>query len=851
MVTDGTKKPQVSVPRKINVEKYAESRALELQSLQSILENRVNGDYRSRRNKRRRTTAFDNQVARKGRRRKSQKLGIVDKALAESDLEKDQLKKLPRRVRRRDELKKNPESGFCISGDGTKRLRTHIWHAKRFTMTKLWGYYLPLCLQGRGKGSRALLKRLKQGVLVHDASYYTAIQLEGLEDSLMSVLRMVLEPSPATTHSGNHGDSVLSSVTHGSAMLHRLGAPFSKPIAPVTYIWRPTFKQNMSTELNGRNHPTSFRHLWVWIHASAFEEGYDNLKIACQKETEKSGISINCFSLEGQLAKLELIGLGAFQLLQKILHPVGSVSENHFQLKKHVAIEAESVSQNRNSTILKNEDHFSTGALLSLNVKDPREFPWNRNVVQMESISTTSMCDAQETKCKELAELEGILEENKDLSSLSWSKPEGNLSNIDDLWYASTRGLMPPVEDSVLSKEKHHERMVNFCLDDLDSGEANSSAKVHHSRSCPILLLKNDKKELNIGFSVILPLSWVRAFWIPLISNGAYAIGLQEKHWIACEMGLPFFPSDFPDCNTYSRIMEDKADAFNCKAELCPPFIKHMRVPILPPWGIVRITFDKVIGTTETPDLSTREHLTNANSLPNPCPRSFKISKCESGNNLFDGTVVRTGCMLATFLDETKTGQFLLFPFAADGKTRISKFINGELKLDPRHRSSDISDHKLCFLRVHLHPFKEGCFEEGAVICAPYPSDISLWTSSSEKSEEGLQMSQSTVQLYFKEHCSGIWGMQILDDSIASKSHRWPIGFVTTASVQGSQSLVAEGFCEAVLLSHLREEQWKEMPVKQRRREIYVLVRNLRSTAYRLALASIVLEYQENDIGFL
>lgn len=65
-----------------------------------------------------------------------------------------------------------------------------------------------------------------------------------------------------------------------------------------------------------------------------------------------------------------------------------------------------------------------------------------------------------------------------------------------------------------------------------------------------------------------------------------------------------------------------------------------------------------------------------------------------------------------------------------------------------------------------------------------------------------------------------------------------------------SKSLVAEGFCEAVLLSHLREEQWKEMPMKKRR-EIYVLVRNLGSTAYRLALASIVLENQENDIDFL
>lgn len=154
MVAEGTKRPQISLsilppPRTINVQKYAESRALELHSLQSIIENRVNNDYRSQRNKRRRTTAFDNQIARKGCRRKRQKVGIVGKALAKSGLEEDELKKLPRRVRRRYELKNNPENDFCTSGDGTKRLRTHVWHAKRFAMTKLWGYHLPFCLQGR------------------------------------------------------------------------------------------------------------------------------------------------------------------------------------------------------------------------------------------------------------------------------------------------------------------------------------------------------------------------------------------------------------------------------------------------------------------------------------------------------------------------------------------------------------------------------------------------------------------------------------------------------------------------------------------------------------------------------
>ncbi|XP_045830019.1 ribonucleases P/MRP protein subunit POP1-like [Trifolium pratense] len=859
MVTDGTKKPKVSAvpPRKINVQKFAESRAPELLSLQSIVENRLSNDYKSQRNKRRRTTSFNDQIARKGHRRKRQKLGRVDKVNAESVLNKDHKMKLSRHVRRRYELKSNPENGFCTSGDGTKRLRTHVWHAKRFSMTKLWGYHLPLGLQGRGKGSRALLRKLKQGVLVHDASYNSAVQLEGPEDVLVSVLRMVLMPSPIeATHPRNHGDSVISGLTYGTAMLHQVGAPVSRAIAPVTYMWRPTFQESI-TDIgvsDGKVIPdvdlcekpeslecsSSSRHLWVWIHASAFEEGYDNLKLACQKEMEKRGISIKCSSLEGQLAKLELMGPKTFQLLQKILHPVRSISENHWQLKKHVTIEENHVSQDMKSSILKNEEHFSSSAMLSLNVKDPRDLPAKKTVVSTEPISPKVLSDAQETNCEELADLGGMLEKNNDLTSLS---------DVDDLWYANTRGFKPPVEDSVLSMEKHRERMIKFCLDDKNFGDANSS-KVQCSRSCPILLLKNDTKELSTGWSVILPLSWVKAFWIPLITNGAQAIGLREKQWIASDTGIPIFPQDFPDCKAYSCFMAAKAAECNEKEELRPPYVRNLRVPILPPWGIVHATFNKEFSTMETPDLSAREDLTNANSVSNSCSGNFEISNFDSENS-FDGTVARTDHVLTTLLDETKTGPLLLFPYAADGKARISKFIKGELMLDMRHKSSVIYDRKLCFIRVHLQPFKEGFFEEGAVICAPHPSDISLWTSSSVKSEVGLKLSDSAMKSYFKENSSGKWEMQIPDDSIGRQSHRWPIGFITSGCVQGSKRLSAEGFCEAVLLSHLREEQWKEMLVKQRRSEIYVLVRNLKSVAYRLALASIVLEYQENDIEFL
>ncbi|KAK3170398.1 hypothetical protein Dsin_000176 [Dipteronia sinensis] len=222
--------------------------------------------------------------------RKRWKLGITDKSnVLESD--KDQTK-VSRRLHRRMGLKKNPESGFSASGDGTKRLRTHVWHSKRFTMKKLWGFYLPLGLQGRGRGSRAVLRWFKQGVLVHDASYHIAVQLEGPEDSLRLILQMVLVPSPSSQFE-DISHSVLSGVIYGSAMLHRVGVPLSQPIAPVTYRWKPY--PNHDREGDGSfqnavecNDPhvchSPFRQIWLWMHASAFDEGYNALKLACQKQ---------------------------------------------------------------------------------------------------------------------------------------------------------------------------------------------------------------------------------------------------------------------------------------------------------------------------------------------------------------------------------------------------------------------------------------------------------------------------------------------------------------------------------------------------------------------------------------
>lgn len=132
-----------SIPRNINVRKFVEPRASELEALQSIIWNRMNTDICDQRSKRRRTSSYLTNASRK---RKNKKMRLDSSN--DIDLEKGE-KKASRKKRRRAEFKMNSGTGFSTSGDGTKRLRTHVWHAKRFTMTNLWGFHLPLGLQGR------------------------------------------------------------------------------------------------------------------------------------------------------------------------------------------------------------------------------------------------------------------------------------------------------------------------------------------------------------------------------------------------------------------------------------------------------------------------------------------------------------------------------------------------------------------------------------------------------------------------------------------------------------------------------------------------------------------------------
>lgn len=670
------------------------------------------------------------------------------------------------------------------------------------------------------------------------------------QKSLMAILEMVLTPSPsALSEASSH--SILSGRTYGAAMLHHVGEPFPQAIAPVTYMWRHN-RNDTENDCNNNNAGLEdcfcFRQLWLWIHASAFSEGYDAMKFATEKLMKESGITVKCFSREGELAKLELIGPKAFQLLKETFHSRYSISENIWQLQKCSVARCDNQSESKSFSVLENEELVTSNAVLSFTAMDPRYLPDKIAPGVPELVSTSGI---PEVESKGLDSAIEIFSNSEESVSPAWSKPKGDdgSSSWNNLWDASS-GIRPPVEEQVVCEERHQRQMDLFCLDNPKSGALGTSKKEQCSSSCPLMILKSYKQDLTTGWSVVLPLSWVKVFWVFLISKGARAIGQREKRWVVCDMGLPYFPSDSPDCKAYSSLLETEAAASKLKDEQRPPAVRPFRVPIPFPWNVVRNAVDNVsMRLQDTRDSCEANRVIGGSLTISNCPKCELASICHP----FEELIARTSNTLTDFLNGIHADRLLLFPQHADGKNNLVKFMKDESSLskDPDGIRQLSPNHKLCLLRVQLHAFKEGVFEEGAVVCAPCFSDISLWTSSSGSTEGRLEMPQSLVSSYFKELPCGNWELQIPEDPASRESFRWPIGFVTTGFVRGSKKPVAEAFCNAVLLARLREEQWKGMRVNRRWKEIYVLVRNLRSSAYRLALATIVLEQQEDDVLFM
>ncbi|CAL5049774.1 unnamed protein product [Urochloa decumbens] len=847
-------------PRQLEVRRFAAARAGELRSLHDAISARLedgSGRFRQQpRSARRRTTGH---LPSKRRRRGSGEDAAGTGEVGPAGEGSSAPRKQSRRVRRRRELAGNPAEGFSVAGDGARRLRTHLWHAKRFSMERRWGFILPVGVHGRGRGSRSVLKRMKNGTIVHDASYFIPIELDGPEDSLLSILRMVLCPSPADKSPDlkHLQDQVLRGVCYENAMLWGIGSPHSQIVGPVTYMWRPFSRENDKSETAGdmstahsfeeKNRSSLRRQLWIWIHPAALDEGLSAIRFACERQIQDYGAVVKCCSLEGKLARLEVMGCKAMQSLKKMLHPIKASKINtvpdtsHKSTPTDTPLDSSAVPHLLEASIIDHAEILQPGAILSMIVHDPREVSVQGTVSSSNLISLDKENEGLEEDVVPNAD-EAPSEVGNIMSSM-WMHPGKH-----ELW-DSCQSINPPVAEEVLCMEKQRKRIKFFCLDSGNDKGQTTQEKDSFSRSCPVVPLKHGKKGMpSLGWSIILPLSWVKPFWLFLVSHGAHVIGLREKRWIATKFRMPCFPYDYPDSKAYASYMSKEAAIYDKAVECRPTAKRPPTVPVPPLWHCIMACFhkgDDILTGLEVDDLVQANIVLSQNLSVNS--KSGDAERSQADVAPLQLYVPRTIQMLRQYVKEF------------DMKY-LSLSSDMETDADKPNQTSDVTTNttcSLCLTRVLIRAFKEGSFEEGAVVCAPLPSDLPAWKIRSEEEEEEcvekweLQLHQSHVSSYFSCFDPSTSNLQLPKDDAARDAFRWPIGFVTSGFVHGSngQDAVAVAFCEAKLLAALRRQQWAHENLQSR--EICVLIRNARSAAYRRALATIILEHQESDLEFL
>lgn len=201
-------------------------------------------------------------------------------------------------------------------------LPTHIWHAKRATMTPpkepLWRFAVPLTpiLKSYRLTHRAVSLR---GAVAWDMSYISTIGLEGVEASLTGLLksmRFAEEDGARPWQETGLGRKWRNGTRSWEGWIHESKGNPSKKIAQTAIVWNaPEQTESKKRKIFIRVHPSAFLQLWEHITKAA--------------KIQKPGVTVE--DLRFEIGSIEVMGPAAAETLCSILHPVPKVSHSPAQ----------------------------------------------------------------------------------------------------------------------------------------------------------------------------------------------------------------------------------------------------------------------------------------------------------------------------------------------------------------------------------------------------------------------------------------------------------------------------------------------------------------------------------------
>lgn len=334
------------LPGAIDVEKFVNSRAFEIQAIQTSMRSAAAAST---------TRAFQSLPRHLRRRAASHNPRRVpkrlrSKATAEID-SKDQTTKVQKK---RAKLRaRGGISGVNVTERWRRRqqdkiwLETHVWHAKRMKMETMYGYRLGLT--PTLKSHRPAYRAARRSCIIHDASYYSIMELSGSRNDLVKVLIGVIGGGNPWTGSKYESGGRMAEVTFYRYQQWPLGL-----LGPGEVIWRPSnpsdgLESNSQKGKRKRNDDEEKlsggrRHLWIRVHPQMFEDVYQALCKSIKdimssknqtkgdlegddimvdgdvtQDNSKLEIPIHLADLRGDVNAFELMGPKAIKVLRGII----------------------------------------------------------------------------------------------------------------------------------------------------------------------------------------------------------------------------------------------------------------------------------------------------------------------------------------------------------------------------------------------------------------------------------------------------------------------------------------------------------------------------------------------------
>ncbi|EJD52288.1 POP1-domain-containing protein [Auricularia subglabra TFB-10046 SS5] len=275
----------VPLPSTINVEKFVEARAFEINAMENAMKSA-----------------------------RSAQLFAVVSTRARRSLTSGQYgetSKPKKRIAKKGISKQLPKTEKYLNRQRDKTwLETHIWHAKRMHMTTLWGYRIAEA--PTAKAFRASHRASLHDAILHDESYFATIELTGPLALLRRLLALVTDSAPAAPRFA----------TGARACDALLYAPAAFPrglVGPATLVWRPAPAQDAG------NAP---RTLWIRLHPAAFGDAWAALGEAAGRVLQGTqGQQLEIADLRDEIVAFELVGPKGSRVLAGALQLQGGGEE--------------------------------------------------------------------------------------------------------------------------------------------------------------------------------------------------------------------------------------------------------------------------------------------------------------------------------------------------------------------------------------------------------------------------------------------------------------------------------------------------------------------------------------------